>query len=134
MAGQVCCLLRSIVTLLLLVPLRLPFYFIFDVVSSAAVPFGGFRLSADVYLHALNLQLYLLSKFQMQGFSKERCPTLYSAAAAFCVFTLVPVAINIAYEANARSAYLARRNLPHNDLNNFWQQVLRWGVTPDVQT
>ena len=93
----------------------------------AAVPFGGFRLSADLYLHLLNLQVYFITKVQMHGVHRDVWPSLPAAFAAFCVFTLLPIGMNVAFEANVRSQYLARRNLPQTHLTKFWRGVLHQG-------
>lgn len=102
-------------------------------VPFTAVPFGGFRLSADLYLHLLNLQVYLITKVQMHGVHKEVWPTFSTAAAAFCVFTLLPMGINVVFEANVRSQYLTRHNLSQSHLPKFWHGVLRWGMAASIQ-
>lgn len=98
-----------------------------------AIPFGGFRLSADIYLHLLNVQVYLFTKLQFHGMHNTTWPMPPTALLALLTCTLIPVAINIVFEANIRAAYLARRNLSPNHLSNFWHQVLRWGVATRAQ-
>ena len=98
----------------------------------SAVVFGGFRLSADLYLHFLNLQVYAFSKFKLQGNYKESWPTLTNAFAAFCIFTVLPISINIFYEANERTNFLHSQRIPQNKLGSFWKFVLKWGVTSSI--
>ena len=111
-----------------------PFHLAWSVqVHGWAIPFGGFRLSADIYLHLLNVQVYLFTKLQFHGMHNTTWPIPPTALLAFLTCTLIPVAMNIVFEANIRAAYLARRNLPANRLSNFWHQVLRWGVATRIQ-
>ena len=97
--------------------------------AACAVPFGGFRLSTDIYLHLLNIQVYLLTKVQIPG----TWPSFSTAFSAFCLCTLIPITVKVVFEANVRVVYLARRGLPPKHLSKFWQRILDWGLKDKVQ-
>lgn len=92
--------------------------------------FGGFRLSADFYLHFLNLQIYLFTKIKTG--KVEIWPTVPAAFVAFCIFTILPCMINIFYEASERSIFLRRQNLPQDRLGTLWRTVLRTGLASQL--
>ena len=93
-----------------------------------SVPFAGFRLVADMSLHALNLQAYMTMKIQQEwarGGPIDVVAVLKTACAAFCFSSIFPLMVNVVYEANIRSAFLAQRGLPQRRLPYFWVAVLK---------
>ena len=100
-------------------------------VCCLAVPFGGFRLSADIFLHLLNLQVYLFTKLQIQGV--HSWPIISTALLAFVTCTLMPVMLNVVFEANIRANYLARRNLSSQHLGTFWHWLRQRGIAHNAQ-
>ena len=93
-----------------------------------SIPFAGFRLVADLCLHALNLQVYVIMKFQQEWVrngSIDTLAVLKMGCVAFCCNTLIPLTLNLVYEANVRSAFLTHRRLSQRRLPNFWLAVLK---------
>ena len=94
-------------------------------VCDCAVVLGGFRVSADVYLHFLNVQVYVITKVTLRGGFTELWPTVPDASAAFCVCTLLPLTIAALTEAKERSDFLHRQHLSQEKLGAFWTFVLK---------
>ena len=100
-----------------------------------SVPFAGFRLAADLCLHALNLQVYITMKFQQEWARAD--PTDMSAVvktgcALFCFNSIIPLVVNLLYEAQVRSAFLAQRRLSQQKLRGFWLTVLKYSFYTEV--
>ena len=96
-----------------------------------SVPFAGFRLVADLFLHALNLQAYVTMKIQqkwVQGGPIDVLGDLKTGCIVFCFNSIIPFLVNLVYEANVRSAFLAQRGLSQQILPYFWLTVLKKGL------
>lgn len=94
-----------------------------------SVPFAGFRLVADISLHILNLQIYLFMRVQQEWVHEG--PSDYwavakSAMTAFCVCSVVPLMINLFYEAHVRSQYLNMRRCRQSQMGRFWHTILKY--------
>ena len=93
-----------------------------------SVPFAGFRLVADLLLHALNLQVYILMKIQQEWAQDDPLnvlAVLKTGFILFCFNSILPLMINLMYEAHVRSAFLAQRGLSQQRLPYFWLAVLK---------
>ena len=100
-----------------------------------AVPFAGFRLIADLCLHALNLQMYIIMKFQQEWACAEPTDMLgviETGCVAFCFNSIVPLMVNLVYEANIRSAFLTQHGLSQAKLRDFWLTVLKYSFYAEV--
>ena len=100
-----------------------------------SVPFAGFRLIADLCLHALNLQVYITMKIQQEWVRSDPVDLLAclkTGLLAFCLNCLLPLMVNLVYEANVRSAFLAQRGLSQRRLRPFWQTVLKYSDYAEV--
>ena len=94
-----------------------------------SVPFAGFRLVADLCLHALNLQVYIIMKFQQEWARADPTDILAvvkTSCVAFCFNSIAPLMVNLVYEANVRSAFLAQRGLSQRKLSGFWLTMLKY--------
>lgn len=82
---------------------------------------GGFRLSAQSLLHLLNLEAYvLLSSQGLAGTGLHGCIKMVGGTIALLlVDSVLPIMINLAYEARQRAAYIAKYNLDE-DLQAAW--------------
>lgn len=93
-----------------------------------SVPFAGFRLIADLSLHALNLQVYITMKIQQewaQGGPIDMLAVLKTGCVLFCFNSIIPLVVNLVYEANVRSIFLAHRGMSQQRLPLFWVAVLK---------
>lgn len=98
-----------------------------------SLPFAGFRFAADLFLHGLNFQMYVIMRIQQE--LTRSGPVSFiavakSAFAAFCICSLIPLFVNLFYEANIRSSYLTQRRLTQAFMGPFWQTVSRYSYYP----
>ena len=94
-----------------------------------SVPFAGFRFVADIFLHALNLQIYAIIRLQHEWIRVgpvDILGALNTGCWMFCLDGLLPLMVNLFYEANVRSAFLASRGLSQRELGRFWLTVLKY--------
>ncbi len=106
--------------------------FVVYAIHGWSVPFAGFRFVADLFLHSLNVQIYVIMRIQQEWMRSS--PIDYQSAAgrafsAFCVCSIIPLMVNLFYEANVRSVYLTMRGLPHRQLGGFWLYILNYSYT-----
>lgn len=100
-----------------------------------SVPFAGFRLVADLYLHAINLQVYITMKIQQERAQDGPCnvlAVLKTGCVLFCINSIIPLMVNLVYEARIRSAFLAQRGLSQQTLPYFWLTVLKKALHAQV--
>lgn len=100
-----------------------------------SVPFAGFRLVADFFLHALNLQAYITMRVQQEwalGNPIDVLAVLKTGCIVFCN-SIIPLLVNLVYEANVRSAFLAQRGLSQQTMPCFWLTVLKKGLYVQVE-
>ncbi len=100
-----------------------------------SVPFAGFRFVADLFLHTLNLQIYLIMRLQqewMRAGPADFWAAFTTAIPIFCICSLIPLMINLFYEANVRSAYLTERRLSQRRMGRFWLTILKYSSYTDA--
>lgn len=100
-----------------------------------SVPFAGFRFVADIFLHALNLQIYVIMRVQHEWIRPGPADILGALSTGFvmfCVDALLPLMLNLFYEANVRSAFLASRGLSQRRLGLFWLKVLKYSFYAEI--
>ena len=109
--------------------------FILYAIHGWSIPFAGFRFVADLYLHGLCLQIYVILQMQQEWMHSGLSNYWIipgRALLAFCVCSLVPLLVNLCYEANVRLSFLNMRRVSPRQLGRFWLTVLRFSSTDTV--
>lgn len=109
--------------------------FVLYAIHGWSIPFAGFRFVADLYLHTLCLQMYVILQIQqewMHAGLRNYWVIPGRAALAFCVCSVIPLLVNLCYEASVRSSYLHMRRVPPRRLGHFWRSILMLSST-DMQ-
>lgn len=106
--------------------------FVLYAIHGWSIPFAGFRFVADLFLHSLCLQIYVI--LQLQQASMHAGLTNYwiiprRAVLAFCACSLIPLLVNLCYEANVRLSYLNMRRVSPRRLGRFWLTILMFSST-----
>ena len=87
-------------------------------------PFAGFRVSAVCYLHALNMQCFCVMKFSelFTGGSWTVRRFVLDSLLLFVVNAVMPVLINIRYEARQRSKFSEQHGA--ESMQPVWETIL----------
>ena len=84
-----------------------------------AIPFAGCRLIADIHMHVLNMFVLILLTIENAA-HKSVVPSWPSMTMLVLVASILPLLVNIRFEAVCRKRFLLRRRQQRQSLGQFW--------------